>query len=54
MRSEDTDLRDAINGVLAQMRSDGRLEEIYTRFGFLPTMIPGADASETVEALCAG
>jgi polar amino acid transport system substrate-binding protein len=53
-RSEDPDLRAAINGVLAQMRSDGRLEEIYTRFGFLPTMIPGADASETVEALCAG
>lgn len=54
MRREDGDLRDAINAVLKTMKADGRLRDIYVKFGFLPTMIPGPDAPETTAALCGG
>jgi len=54
VRRDDAEFRDAMSGVLEQMKTDGRLRSIYTRFDFLPGMIPEPRAEPTTASLCQG
>lgn len=51
-REEDSDLRDAYNQGLAELRASGELTTIVESFGFTSADIPPADL--TIEEICAG
>ncbi len=50
LRHEDTDLREAFNAALADMKASGELYTILKPFGFTEAMVPGAEP--TSESIC--